>query len=243
MRIVGFVSFVCYWSMYMTNKELGVLMDRPMINFKKANEKLGEHFSGKGQSPTLFCCEINHSLSIDQQLGTQEAKEVNSNRKKLRSIASSHSYIVWTARNCTERLPRWQNGYKRYIWKKRKLSSSIAFSYWCWWQISEASSGNNSYRNALYTSKETQNDLIALCGELIKRNITKRIQKLDSFLLLLMKPQTQPTMNSYLWVLDLSRKVFQMRGFLRFMSEAIAMVIIGQITDWQLDLQLMRGQT
>lgn len=35
--------------------------------------------------------------------------------------------------------------------------------------------------NALYISKETQNDMIVICGELIRRKITKKIQEAGLF--------------------------------------------------------------
>lgn len=79
-----------------------------MVNFN-VSEKLREHFGGKGQKSHQAAVERataisavmnNHSLSIDQQLTTQRAKEVEIGGQY------SHNYIVQIARNCTEKSPR-----------------------------------------------------------------------------------------------------------------------------------------
>ena len=58
-------------------KELGVLVNKPLTNFKKATEKLDEHFHGKQfhklavEDAMMFTkIQKNKALSIDQQLST-----------------------------------------------------------------------------------------------------------------------------------------------------------------------------
>ena len=60
-----------------TVKELGVLVNKPLTNFKEGTEKLDEHFYGKlfhksavEAAMTFIKVQKNKALSIDQQLST-----------------------------------------------------------------------------------------------------------------------------------------------------------------------------
>ena len=73
-------------------KELGVFVNRPFINFKKAVEKLDDHFHRKKfhklaveAAVTFMQILSKQMLSIDQQLSIQRTT-VARNRLKLRSI-------------------------------------------------------------------------------------------------------------------------------------------------------------
>ena len=79
-------------------QELGVLVNRPLTNFKKATEKLNEHFCSKGRRPhqgavervmTFMVAMKKGAVSIDQQLSSKKAKLVAENRMKMRSIAAT----------------------------------------------------------------------------------------------------------------------------------------------------------
>ena len=77
-------------------QELGVLVNRPLTNFKKVIEKLNEHFCSKGRRShqaaveraiTFIAVMENRAVSIDQHLSSKKAKLVAENRIKMQSIA------------------------------------------------------------------------------------------------------------------------------------------------------------
>ena len=79
-------------------QELGVLVNRPLTNFKKATEKLNEHFCSEGcrshqaaveRAMTFIAVMEKWAVSIDQQLSSKKAKLVAENRMKMRSIAAT----------------------------------------------------------------------------------------------------------------------------------------------------------
>ena len=70
-------------------KELGVLVNRPLKHFKKANSKLNEHFSLKKRKShkiameraMAFCAVMeNGTIAINQQISSKRAKLVAENR-------------------------------------------------------------------------------------------------------------------------------------------------------------------
>ena len=79
-------------------KELGVLVNRPLTNFKNAIEKLNDHFFSKDRKShraalekamAFLAVKENKVVSIDQQLSSKRAEIVAQNRLKLRSIAAT----------------------------------------------------------------------------------------------------------------------------------------------------------
>ena len=79
-------------------KELGVLVNRPLTNFKKATEKLNEHFCSKGRrshqeaverAMAFIAVMENRAVSINQQLSSKKVKLVAENRLIMRSIAAT----------------------------------------------------------------------------------------------------------------------------------------------------------
>ena len=79
-----------------TVAELGVLVHKPLTNFKKATEKLNQHFFDKQfhksavQTAMMFSrVQRNETLAIDQQLSTLRQERIAQNRVKLQSIAET----------------------------------------------------------------------------------------------------------------------------------------------------------
>ena len=78
-------------------KELGVLVNRPLTNFKKATEILSEHFynsskgCSRGKSSLRGSCYLHFRelLCIYHQLSSEREKQTAGNRLKLRSIAET----------------------------------------------------------------------------------------------------------------------------------------------------------
>ena len=79
-----------------TVKELGVLVNRPLTDFKRANEKLTEHFHGKKfhkasleAATAIVAVMENPEVAIDRRLSSERSKRAGENHLKLRSIAET----------------------------------------------------------------------------------------------------------------------------------------------------------
>ena len=169
-------------------KELGVLVNRPLTNFKKATEKLNEHFCSKSRKSHQAAVERamafiavmeNQAVSIDQQLSSQKAKLVAENRLKMRSIAAT---IIFCGRqgialrgHCDDRLD--------------EASESINhgnFHALLQFRIDAGDEALKEHletagRNAVFTSKEIQNEMITVCGNIIQNKILQQIRQAEFF--------------------------------------------------------------
>ena len=170
-------------------KELGVLVTRPLHNFKKATEIMNDHFYGsrkKGRKSHQVAFEKalknfisvfeNQSLSIASQLSMERDRQIEENRLKLISIVET---ILFLGRqgiaNRGHRegtalvLENTENNQGNFLalLKFRVQSGDRALEQ----HLTSVSS------NALYTSKTIQNELITICGDLIRRHILSDIQR------------------------------------------------------------------
>ena len=85
--------------------ELGVLVNRPTIDFKRATEKLPHHSHGEMfhkaslEAAAAFKSAVkNPDLAVDHQLSSERSKRVAENHLKLVSIAET--ICLWTAGTC-----------------------------------------------------------------------------------------------------------------------------------------------
>ena len=79
-----------------TTMELGVFVNRPLIDFKRATEKLSDHFRNKKfhktsvQAVATFTFVMkNPDLAIDHQLSSERSRLAAENHRKLSSIAET----------------------------------------------------------------------------------------------------------------------------------------------------------
>ncbi len=74
---------------------LGILVNRPLIDFKRATEKLSDHFAKKFHKTAVETAETfsvfmkNPDIGIDHRLSQQRSRRVADNRLKLASIAGT----------------------------------------------------------------------------------------------------------------------------------------------------------
>ncbi len=159
-------------------KELGVLVNRPLTNFKKATEKLNEHFCSRSRKSHQAAIEKtmafmavmeNRAVSIDQLISSQKAKVVAENRLKMRSIAAT---IIFCGRQGIA-----LRGHRDD--RLDEASDSINhgnFHALLQFRIDAGDEALKEHlemagRNAVYTSKEIQNEMIAVCGNIIRTKI------------------------------------------------------------------------
>ncbi len=153
--------------------ELGVLVNKPLTNFKKAIEKLNNHFFTKRfhrvavQVAMLFQkVQLNQITSINQQISTLRQERVKQNRLKLRSIVET---VVFCGRQGIA-LRGHRDDHSQV--KSTPLSNHGNFLALLQFRIQAGDQVLQNHfkcaaKNALYTSKTIQNEIISICGNVI----------------------------------------------------------------------------
>ena len=162
------------------------LVTCPLINFKKASDRLREHFCGTSkyhlhaaEMATDFKATMEDKLvPIDQQISTVRAREVASNRKKIESVAET---IILCGRQGIS-LRRHRDDWKRLedsphsnpgnfiaLLKFRAHGGDTV--------LSDHLRTASAHRNALYTSKTIQNEIINICGDIIREAILADVRE------------------------------------------------------------------
>lgn len=166
-------------AVYSTLSFTGVLINRPPTNLQKASQNLREHFEGVGsdtakkyhlqaveKAETFKKVMERKQIPINQQLSKIQALTVAKNREKLKSIVET---VIFCGRQgialrghrddhtCLEDVPHTNPG--KFI---ALLNFSIKSGDTVLADHLKSCGGN-----AFYTSKTIQNQLIAICRELI----------------------------------------------------------------------------
>ena len=90
--------------------ELGVFVNRPLIDFKRATEKLSDHFRRKKfhkasmEAAAFTSVMKNHNLAIDHRLSSERSKRAAGNHRKLLSHCRK-SNILWMTATSVQRPP------------------------------------------------------------------------------------------------------------------------------------------
>ena len=166
----------------------GVLISKALTNFQKASEKLREHFIGVGGSSArkyhLIAMEkAEHfrdvldkkQVPIDEQLSSLKAKRVAQNRAMLQSIVETifcgrQGIALRGHRDDQKHMEQQRSGNHGNFWALLQFRVSSGDSV-----LSEHLSSPR-HRNARYVSKTVQNELINICGDMIRQAIVAEIQ-------------------------------------------------------------------
>ena len=246
-----------------TVKQMGVFVMRPFTNFKKASELLGNHFHGIGirnskgykthqnavQDANMFIKAMEDSSArIENQLSTLHSKKVAENRLKLRSIAETiilcgRQSIAFQGhrddRSSVEENPTSNHGNFLALLQFRVQAGDKVLSDHL----------QSAPANATYTSKTIQNELIVICGDLIRNKILERIRQACYFSVLADEAtdisNDEQLSISIRYVDEGSPK----EVFVEFhkcttgvTGQAIADDILLNLKNWQLQLEFLRGQ-
>ena len=170
-----------------------MLVTLPLTNLKKATEKLREHFYGTGgNTPRKYHLQAvekaesfksvmeNKLLSIDQQLSNICAGIVSQNRKKIKCIAET---VIFCGRQGIA-----LRGH-RDDWKHVKNAPDENPGNFLALLQFRVLSGDtilvehlqSAHRNALYTSKTIQNEIIEICNNIVRETILKEIRAARCF--------------------------------------------------------------
>ena len=252
----GFCKFcVLFARCTPTVKELGVLVTKPLTNFKKAVEKLDEHFHGKKfhkvaveAAMAFMQVQNNRVLAINQQLSIQRRETVAQNRLRLRSIVET---IIFCGRQgiplrghrddhtCMDVDPLANHGNFMALLQFRIHAGDTVLS-----KHLRTAGGN-----AVYTSKTIQNEIIAICGNLIRQQILDSIK--EALFFSIIADEATDVANKEQLSISIrfvcnSKPCEKFLGFLECVNgvtgEAIADTILTQLNSWQLPASLLRGQ-
>ena len=237
------------------SQELSVLVQRPLKNLKKAKEKLKEHFGSKGrqshqiaiEKAQAFCAiQENRAIPIDQQLISRRARLVAENRLKLRSITATVIFC----------------GQQGLAFRGHRDDGPVELD-------SSANRGNfqallkfrvdagdkvlkehleTASRNATYTSKEIQNQMIVICGDIIRSKILMKVKEAKFYSVIADEASDSANdeqLSISIRYLDSGNPREKFLGFVECLSgvtgEAIANYITSQLTDWAIRSQLIEG--
>ena len=240
---------------------LGVLVERPFTNFKKASEILGDHFHGTGEGAlskgrqshqaaveaamSFLAVMENKALGIDAQLSSMR-RNIAENRLKLKSIVET--VILCGRQGIPLRGHRDDNPHVQQD-PLANHGNFLALLHF------RAQAGHDALKehlqnpkgNARYTSHVIQNQLITICGDLIRAELLKSIRTARFFSVI----ADEATDTANVEQLSLSIRFVQnnapcekFMGFLKCEAgttgEAIANMILTQLEEWQLEPQLLR---
>ena len=242
------------------------LVTLPLTNLKKATEKLREHFYGTcGNTARKYHLQAvekaesfksvmeNKLLSIDQQLSSIHAEIVSQNRKKMKCMAETVIFCGRQGIALRGHRDDWKHvkdspdenpGNFLALLQFRVQSGDIV--------LAEHLQSAHQHRNALYTSKTVQNEIIDICGNIIRETILEEIRA-AGFFSIMVDEATDAANDEQLtvslrYVHPNTRKIQE--RFLAFSEcvtgvsgEAIADRILQLFSDWQLSGSYLVGQT
>ena len=163
----------------------GALVSRPLTNFKRASDKLQEHFSSESarkyhrialeRAEAFKSVMEKKSIPVDQQLSKARSLTIANNKQKLKSIAET---VIFCGRQGIA-----LRGH-RDDWKHNDESSHSNPGNFIALLHFRIASGDHvlaehfasAGANALYTTKTTQNELIGICGQMIQSAILRRVR-------------------------------------------------------------------
>ena len=239
-------------------KELGVFVTKPFTNFKKATEQLGGHFHGTGvskgskthhnamQDATTFM--TKKGSRIDHHLSSLHSKQVEENRLKIRSIAET---VIFCGRQgialrghrddrpSVEEDPNGNHGNFLALLQFRVQSGDKVLS-----DHMKSAGGN-----ATYTSKTIQNELIEICGDIIRDKILAKIRQ-ARYYSVIADEATDVSNDEQLSIsiryVDDGTPTEVFVAFYECITgvtgRAIADNILLKLSKWQLELEHLRGQ-
>ena len=235
---------------------LGVLIEQPLTNWKKATEKLIAHFSSAKyhvealEIASNFTSIMNNKTpSIRHQIDSIASQRIQQNRIVLRSIIDT--VILCGQQGISLRghrddytsvssNPDQNHGNFLELLNFRVRAGDLVLKQ----HLSTAA------RNATYTSKTIQNDIIHLCGKMIQRSIFSVVQSSPFYSVI--ADEASDSANDE--QLAISLRYLTANGepqekFLSFVEclsgvsgEALAGNILKQLNEWSLPLSLLRGQ-
>lgn len=229
----------------------GVLVSKPLVNLKKASEKLEKHF--KSQFHKFAVESAIHfranTTPIDQQLNTIRQQRIAENRSKLRSIVET---VIFCGRQGIA-----LRGHRDDRTTVNEDPDHNHGNFWALLNFRVSSGDNvleqhlkNTTGNASYTSKTVQNQLISLCGDFIRETILKQAREASALSVIADEATDVANLEQLSISIRYVHNNVLYERFLGFIAcetgvtgEALAENILTQLTSWQLSPDLLYGQS
>ncbi len=253
----GYCKFCVLFGNCDPSQELSVLVKRPLDNLKKAKQKLNDHFSTRepknhqaAVEKAMTFCSVQEKkiVPIDQQISSRRAKLIRENRLKLQSITAT---VIFCGRQGLAFRGHAEDGpfdVTDNSINRGNFQSLLRFRVDAG-DVVLKKHLETADRNAIYISKEIQNQMIVICGDVIRNKILQKIRE-AKFFSIIADEATDSANDEQLSIsirfLDNNVPQEKFLGFHECLSgvsgEAIANNIITQLANWQLDPHMLRGQ-
>ena len=188
----GYCKYCVLFAQYETSVQaFGTLVNRPLTNFKKASDILKDHFGCGGrkshqiavEKAKAFCNVMTNQVrSIDQQLSSLRAQIAAINWEKLRSIAAT---IIFCGKQAIS-LRGHRDDWPALLDSEVDTHNAGNFHALLQFRVDAGDKVLKEYletaqHNAVYTSKTIQNELIVICGELLRNKILTEVRAAQFF--------------------------------------------------------------
>ena len=240
--------------------ELGVLVVSPFTNFKKASEKLSEHFINQNlkgkryhqcaatEAASFISVMECEALRIDNRINAERAQRVKENRLKIRSIVET---VIFCGRqgiafrghrdDCSDVQDDPNGNHGNFL-------ALLNFRIQAGDKVLEGHM-KNSASNALYTSKTVQNELIVICGDIIRNKILVKVRQAKYFSIIADEATDIANDEQLSICIRYVEEGVPQEKFIAFhecvsgvTGEALSDNIISNLAVWQLQPHLLRGQ-
>ena len=241
----------------------GTLITLSLTNLKKASEKLRDHFEGNTSTTAkkyhlaavekaeLFKATMEQRIvPVDQQLSYARAETIRKNREKIKSIAQTIIFCGRQGIALRGHRDDWKHLAETPHANPGNFIALLRFRAESGDQVLADHLGT-APNNALYTSKTIQNEIIGICGSIIRSAILGRVQNAVHYSLLADEAadiSNKEQLAVCLRYLDVASCKIDER-FLAFSEcdtgvsgEAIANRLLGLLESWQLPASNMVGQ-
>ena len=190
----------------------------------------------------------NQVVPIDQQLSSQQAQIIANNRAKLRSIAATIIFCGKQAISLRGHRDDWSTLLENNDNRAGNFQALLQFRIDAGDEVLKEHL-LTAQHNAIYTSKTIQNEMIVVCGDLLRNKILKEVREAQFFSVI--ADEATDVANDE--QLSISVRYVDDGGpqerFLGFhesqagiSGEAIARDILEQLANWQLEPRFLRGQ-
>ena len=190
----------------------------------------------------------NQVVPIDQQLSSQQAQIIANNRAKLRSIAATIIFCGKQAISLRGHRDDWSTLLENNDDRAGNFQALLQFRIDAGDEVLKEHL-LTAQHNAIYTSKTKQNEMIVVCGDLLRNKILKEVREAQ-FFSVIADEATDVANDEQLSIsvryVDDSGPQERFLGFHECQAgisgEAIARDILEQLANWQLEPRFLRGQ-
>ena len=251
----GYCKYCVLFARDGTTMELGVFVNRPLIDFKRATEKLSDHFRNKKfhktsvQAAATFTSVMkNPDLAIDHQLNSERSRLAAENHDKLSSIAETVIFCGRQGLAFRGRRDDTPSMKDDSCTNHGNFLALLHFRVQAGDQVLDEHL-KTAAGNALYTSKTVQNEMITICGDIIREKLLKMVKKAGFFTVIADEATDVANDEQLLICVRFIDNGSPCEKFLSFYEcqsgvtgEALADDILSKLVEWQLHPQLLCDQ-